>query len=686
VDGSLVQAGAVYGDVYIGSSAHDAAVFVPRQLLPPPVPFASRQRELAVLHDSLYEPDPSAPTVVVLRGPSGIGKTALALRWLSEVVDRFPHGQLYADLALSTGEPVAPEDILGFFLRALGVVPQRVPPGFAERAALYRSVTAGRTIVVLLDNALSAAQARVLLPAASGSLAVVTTRRPLLGLLAVGARAVPVGPLDRSGALELLAHGIGAQRMHAEGDAAARLAELCGGLPIALCVAAARAATRPRRPLARMVEELSDERDRLDVLSTEGDLSVRSIFDIAYAGLPADLQGVYRTLGLHPGRSFTAQAIAAAVGADVRTARRALDDLVDASLAEELDLDRYRLHDLVRLHAQHKALESGQDHTAAVLRTLEWYLFAAQAAGRTVMPARRVLGYDFLSDASDFAVPTGINEHVAALDWLEFNRPNLATAVQDAAKHEWPELAYRIADALQPVFLLHGHPRMAVEVGEVALRAAEAWGDPAAENSMRKRLARTYLQLGHLDHAERHATTLMHRARTRRDRRAEASALKTIALAHVSAGRLAEAASLFQETLALLRVLGKRRGEGLLLIELGTTLTRIGDVEGAIGQLTRAKETLDSLDPPDPYNAARAAAALGWAYLAAARHQEAGEVLEVATAVLADQRANEERANAHDALAELARRVGDEEGASRHSETAAALRRAAMNPLDDNSG
>ncbi len=120
---------------------------------------------------------------------------ALALRWLGEVAERFPNGSLYADLALSTGQPVAPEDVLGYFLRALGVAPQRVPPGLAERTALYRSVTAQLDLVVLLDNAASAAQAKVLLPVAPNSLAVVTSRRPLLGLVATGAHAVQVDPL-----------------------------------------------------------------------------------------------------------------------------------------------------------------------------------------------------------------------------------------------------------------------------------------------------------------------------------------------------------------------------------------------------------------------------------------------------------------------------------------------------------
>lgn len=669
--------------MYVGRPGRrDTPPMIPRQLLPPPTPFAGRQRELASLTAFLGE-DRAVPAVAVLRGPGGVGKTALALRLLAEVADRFPAGQLYADLMLDTGEPVAAEDVLGQFLRALGIPPRRVPPGFAERTTLYRSATANRAVAVLLDNAVSAAQARVLLPSSAGSLAVVTTRRPLLGLLAVGAFAMAVDPLDTVDALELLTHGIGSQRVQAEHAAATRLAELCGGLPIALCVAAARAATRPKRQLARMVDELSDERHRLDALSAEGDLSVRSTFDIAYADLPDDQKAVYRTLGWHPGRTFDVAAVAAAIGSDVRTALRSLDDLADASLVEELDYERYRLHELVRLHALHLAVaEDGGRRTVALRRTLEWYLFTARAAGRAVMPARRVLAHPFTVDTADFAVPAGIDVHGPALDWLERTMPNLMAATHDAAAHEWFELAYHLADALQPLFILQSHERAETEIDEIGLRAAETWGNRPAEYSMRKRLARSYYRLGHPDRAEQHATTMLHRARSNHDRRAEASALKTIALAHVAECRFTDAVGLFRETLAILRRLGRRRAEALVLIELGSTLIAMGEPDGAAAELLAAKEVVAGIEPPDPYQSGRVDAALGRAYLAAGRYDEARHLLQGAVVTLADQRADHARGGAHAALAELARLTGDEEGARRHEETAEALRRSGP-PADE---
>ncbi|WP_216216920.1 tetratricopeptide repeat protein [Amycolatopsis aidingensis] len=652
---------------------------VPRQLLPPPSRFANRQRELSTLDEFLQGPDEIAPTIVLLRGQGGVGKTALALRWLDQLTDRFPDGQLYADLALSTGEPISSEDVLGQFLRALGVAPRQVPTGLAERTALFRSVTAGRAVAVLLDNAASAAQARVLVPASGSGLAVVTSRRPLLGLLAAGAHAVQVDPLDPDGALELLSYRVGNQRVRRERNPATALVHLCGGLPIALCVAAARVASRPRRPLARMVDDLSNERLRLDRLSAEEDLSVRSMFDVAYTDLDVHARRVYRTMGLHPGGLFAAEVASAALEMGVADARDALDGLVDASLLEEVDDRHYQFHDLVRVHAQDQALQHDSDHDRAtvVRKMLDWYLFAARSMSEVVMPARRVLDYAFEPSADTFTLPDDVAGHEAALDWLERHRLVLIAATREAAQRQWAELAYHLADVLQPLFILHKHERQALEVGEVALRAAREWGSVRAENSTQKRLARAYAHLGRFDQAEQHAEEMLHRTRDRADRRGEASALKNLAFLQAETGQFDLAAATFDQTLAILRALGKRRGEALTLVELGRTLIRLGDFERAAERLRRARDLFASLDVPDRYNDARAAASLGAAEMYLERHDTARALLQGAVTVLAEHGAHQQRGQVHRALAELARRVGDSAEARRQDDIAEALGTAA---------
>jgi tetratricopeptide (TPR) repeat protein len=660
--GLVVQAGAIHGDVNIRPTVSDTGPVVPRQLLPVPARFTGRAGELTQLRDIAANAGPTSPAVIVLRGPGGVGKTALALRWLGEVAARFPHGNLYADLALSTGQPVAPEDVLGHFLRALGVAPQRIPTGLAERTALYRSVTAGVDLVVLLDNAVSAAQAKVLLPAGPGSLAVMTSRRPLLGLLAVGAHIVPLEPLEPASALELLTRTIGAERVRVERADAERLTAMCGGLPIALCVAGARIASRPRRSLARMIDELRDERARLDVLSSEGDLSVRATFDVAYGDLSPPLRRVYRTLGLQPGKTFGIEVVAAGLGTDIRTTRRAFDELIDASLLEELVDGDYRLHDLVRVHALDQALaeDSDEERSTTVLNVLRWYLFAAQAANRAVMPARRVLTYDIARPVPEFTLPPGIDDHTTALAWLADHRAGLVAATHDAAKYGWAELAYHLSDVLRPLFILHHHERDSLEIGEAALRAAEEWGNTAAQTSAQKRLGRTYLHLGRLDRARYHATELLRRAQAHHDRRAEASALKNLAQLHAANGDPEHAAATFEQVIAILLALHKGRDEALARIELADVHLAQANTEAAMAQTRRARDTLLVLSPPDPYNAARATSRLGQAYLLADDLGPAQEFLQQAISVLAAQEAGRERGQAHRALAELGRRTGDD--------------------------
>lgn len=665
----------INGGIHLHSGTSGTGPVVPRQLLPPPRRFTNRVRELSILTSFLDETVGSTPTVLVLKGQGGVGKTALALRWLSEVVDRFPDGQLQADLALSTGEPVAAEDILGQFLRALGMSSRHIPPGLAERTKLFRSATADRALVVLLDNAVSTAQARVLLPTSVNSVAVITTRRPMLGLMADGAQSLPVGPLDPTGGLELLSRTIGSHRVEAEPDDARYLIELCAGLPVALCVLAARVMTRPRRPLARMVDELRDERARLDALSTEGDLSVRSTFDVAYAGLPDHLQEVYRTLGLHPGTTFSVDAVAAATCQDVHVARQDLDSLVDASLLEEQRDDRYRFHDLIRVHALDQALSRDRDdeRAATISRTLEWYLFVAQAANRCLMPARRVLTYEFDGVNMGLAPPAGIEQRATALDWLERNRFNLVAAAKDAAKSNRDELSYHLADAFQPLFILRHHNEQAMEVGEVGLRAAERSENRAAEYSIRKRLARLYGHLGHFNRAHEHAVELLRRAREGEHRRTEASALKSLGLLLVARGDLNQAVLKFEQALEILLALGKHRGEALLRIDLGLTFNLIGNADEAIRHLQVARGIFASASPLDAYNDARAAAALGDAYIRTGDHEPAHELLRYAITVLADQKADHERALAHRTYAELHRKVGAIEAAAQHDRMADAL-------------
>ncbi|MEV6608373.1 NB-ARC domain-containing protein [Kutzneria sp. NPDC051319] len=255
----------------------------PRQLLPPPVHFTGRRTELAALDDMLAEAQAGEyPLVVVLTGPGGVGKTALALHWAHAMRKRFPDGELHADLAGFGGsDPVAPREVLGAFLRTLHV-DTAIPAGLSELASRFRSVTADQRLLVFLDDAFTAAQVRLALPASPGCAVIVTSRHRLTGLAADGARILEVEPLTPATAVRLLARTVGDDRVDRQPDEAQSLVNLCGGLPIAVRVAAARLATRPKWSVARVVTELSDEGRRLDALSAPGQVSVLASFDLSY--------------------------------------------------------------------------------------------------------------------------------------------------------------------------------------------------------------------------------------------------------------------------------------------------------------------------------------------------------------------------------------------------------------------
>jgi tetratricopeptide (TPR) repeat protein len=671
VSGNVLQAGVVHGDVHFHPGSRMPTV--PRQLLPPDEHFTGRLQELDLLDRLIQEHSGSSPVVVLLKGPGGVGKTALALRWLAQLTDRFPDGQIYADLVDTVGHPVVPEDLLGQFLRALGVDPQHVPTGLAERAALFRSVTARRSLVLLLDNAFSAAQVRAVLPTSGTSLVVTTSRHPLLGLVARGAQVVQVNPLDPTSALKLLEQRVGTAVVDAEQKHAAALTQLCGGLPIALCVAAALTVSRPRRSLARTAEELREEHRRLEVLSVDEDMSVRATFDASYAVLPELAARAYRSLGLCPGARWSVHLIAAATATDLAEAQRAADQLVNASLVEEFSDGYYRFHDLIRVHARERALTEDPRPTrsAAVRRMVEWYLVVARSAAKAVMPVRRILNYDPDRTEAPLFMPTGVGRYDTALRWLEEERRNLVAGVRTASEESWYDLAYHLADVIQPLFIVHKHLRDAVEVDEIALHAAQALGDLDAQTNMSKRLARANTRLGEFDKAKRQVESMLELNRRHGDRRGEASALKSQGILFLATGQLELAMAAFRDALALMTEVGGPRAQGLLHIDLGETLLALGQLDSAAAHLDRARSLLSTLD--DHYNAARATIALARVQTQDDRYDTARELLHDALTTMTELHSAFYQIRAHNALAELARRTGDERTSAGHERAAAEL-------------
>ncbi|MFD8379513.1 hypothetical protein ACFV2X_13400 [Streptomyces sp. NPDC059679] len=364
---------------------------MPRQLPADGSGFVGRTAELAELDTLLREGDGDDPdgrvSVVVIAGTAGVGKTSLAVRLAHRVSGRFPHGQLFMNLrGYDAGPPLAPAAALERFLRALGVPAPAIPAGLEERAELYRSLLAGKQVLVVLDNAATVGQVRPLLPGTAGCLTVVTSRHRLSGLaVRDGARRITLGMLAEQESAELIT---AATRGYRTGDDPAQIAELarlCARLPLALRIAAERAATHPLLTLPELTAQLRDESTLWEALSSpdqeEAD-AVRTVFAWSYRTLPPPAARLFRLLGLHPGPDFSVQAAATLAELDPRETHGLLDLLAGAHLIESTSADRYQFHDLLRAYATDQAHqeENPEDQHAALQRLARWYLHTADTA------------------------------------------------------------------------------------------------------------------------------------------------------------------------------------------------------------------------------------------------------------------------------------------------------------------
>jgi tetratricopeptide (TPR) repeat protein len=624
----------------------------PRQLMPAVATFVNRKDELRTL-------DQASRTgrLVVLVGPPGVGKTAFALYWANRVRDRYEGGQFYADLG-GPGRPVALAQVFGRFLRSLGVPPERVPIDTEEQAALFRSLTAGRRLLVLLDNATSADQVRMLLPASPSGVTLVTSRSRLGSLIAEGARFIAVDRLRERAGVDLLARAVGGSRVRAEPQSARDVVALCGGLPIALCVTAARLVSHPNWTVQKVVDDLVDKRRRLDRLTFGHDLSVQAVFDVSYQALSAPAARLYRLLGLHPGADFGTGVAAAALGTSVAEAEGLVDELLTANLLEEPRAERCRFHDLIRLHAHERAQaeETADDRALGVRRMLDWYLHTATAAGRMVTPHRGDLQRDIEHVPVERTSFTGHNE---ALDWLDNERSNLLAAARLAFERGLRSVTWQLADAMWGLFLYRAHYHDWMQFDLLAVEATRHSPDRAAEAEAQDRLGLLFHALGRNDEALGHMGRAESIWRELDERHRMAGSIERFGFAYLDQGRADLAIEHFIRALGAYRGVGDQRSVGLALISLGRALTKLGRFDEAALYLREAHDALSSLAIADPYNVARALIAFGRAETGSGDWEDAQVRLESALATVRLVTSPLGEADALQALAELHEQAGD---------------------------
>jgi DNA-binding SARP family transcriptional activator len=570
-----------------GGGTRLSGAAVPRQLPAAVRYFTGRSAELAALTSMLAGADGGNERTVVISavaGTAGVGKTAAAVYWAHQAADRFPDGQLYVDLrGYDPGEPMPVVDALAGFLRALGRGNQDIPADVEERASLYRSILSGRRVLVVLDNARSAEQVRPLLPGAPGCAVLVTSRDALVGLVARdGAQRLDLDVLSVDEATELLRVLIG-RRADADRGAVEELAVQCARLPLALRVAAELVAARPAVPLADLVNELGDQRGRLDLLNAGGDprTAVRAVFSWSYQRLDADVARTFRLLGLHPGGDFEPYAVAALAGVGVDEARLLLDRLLGVYLIQPARTHRYGMHDLLKAYAAEQAgsRDREPDRRAALTRLLDYYLQTAHAAATLMNPGRYPLS---LPPPQPGVTVPHLASRDDALTWFEAQHGALLAAIQRAADSGLGAHAWQLA-TLQAGFLcLRGYRPEWIAGLRTALAAAEGSGDALGQAHTLLELGGALLLVGRGQEADVQLRRALSLYRELGDRGGEARIHYYLSIVYERQDRYREALTHAQRALRVFRTAGQLPGQARALNNIGWYRAHLGEHREAL--------------------------------------------------------------------------------------------------------
>lgn len=548
--------------------------------------FTGRVDELARLEKLLDTPEETP--IAAIDGTAGIGKTALALRFAHQVADRFPEGRLYLNLRGVDPTPLQPLDALGQLLRSIGIDTAELPEDQDERAAFYRSVVAGKRLLLLLDNAQSSEQVRPLLPGAGECLVIVTSRACMSGLVAHDdAERIPVNALDDEQSLALIARIVGPERVDAEPDQAQRLAKLCGQFPLALRIAAANLDASPGRSMADFCTDL-ESGDRISALAVAGDelAGVQAAFDQSYDALSPGAQGLFRRLSVIPGPDFPADAATALIDepADPLLTELATVNMVDSHLP-----GRCRLHDLLRAYGQRRA---NDDDSTAVDRLIDWYVAEARAANKAVSPYFVILRDD---------LPPAHTTHAsaqAASEWLSGEQENIVAVVRDVLVRPLGPATWRSANAFGYTLRRVGEHSLLRTLIEAGLQAARSAGNDLAIAAMLCTVG-THDQLlsknlEALDPLHEALTIVQGTSWTE----LEGAIENSLAEVNTRLGRLADAEAHALRSIDLDRELGSVIAEAQDLIQLSAVQHMQGNVRGCLASNEAAVALAREHDAP----------------------------------------------------------------------------------------
>lgn len=602
-------------------------------------------------HDERPHPLTQAPATsprILIHGPAGVGKTALALTCAHRLLGQYGDGQLFVNLSGHHKDhlPLDPSSVLVRCIRAFGVSESEIPHDQDEQAALYRSLLFKRRVLVMLDDATAVEQILPLIPGGHGSALFVTSRHRLPGLAEHGFHRVSLDPLPVDQALEVLRPIIGPHRIDQEAAAARRLCTLGGGLPLALRLIAARAADRPEQTLQELSEHLHTGRTLAELTSEPGSGSpVESAFDLSYRTLSAHHRELFRKLASLPVAEFAGATATAALGEPAHTVSHTLARLRSVHLIEEHRADRYRFHDLVRLYGQERAAREDDAEVLDELlaRLLAYYrgnVLAANAHHR--LHLLRPPGHD-TADTEDARRPPAGSTHTATdptvsadprtlSRWLEAEHTNILHAIKAAADRPSPDLrrsAWRLTEAMRGFFRLRPHDPAWHDAAQAGLQAAQSVGDLAATAALHLALAdigqarsddkaalfhdqqafeaariarwaegqaaaasgigRAHWSLGNLDEATEALTTALELYRTTGSVAGVAASTGSLGRIHHDRGRWTQTLAAYRQSLAFSRRVGSLSGQALNLYYLASLRAETGSTSIALSHLRAAQ-------------------------------------------------------------------------------------------------
>ncbi|WP_328760349.1 AfsR/SARP family transcriptional regulator [Streptomyces sp. NBC_00271] len=591
--------------------------------LPTDLPaFAGRATELGRVEALLS--DSHRPATVVISGMAGIGKTALAVHWAHRIVRHFPDGTLFVNLRGfdAQGTPLDPADVIRLFLDALGVPPSQVPADPQAQVSLYRSLLADRRVLIVLDNARDTEQVRQLLPGTPSCLVLVTSRSQLQGLVArSGAHPLALGLMPPSEAKEVLIRRVGVARVTADSRAADDIVRLCGRLPLALAIVAARASMYPHFPLSAISADLRDSQGSLNVFSaTDPSTDARSVFSWSYDALSPDAARMFRLLRLIPAPDIAVPMAASLAGITPHTARVLLANLARANLLMEITPGRYVFHDLLRSYAAELALkhDTPSEKLRAERRLLDHLLHSMLEVSSLLSPHRETIP---LPPPQPGTKPERFTERKQALHWLRTERRTLCAAVARACNGPFPRRAWQLAFLMELFLDRLGHWHDSLVVHQTALIAAQRAGDLIGEAHARRGLGFACVRLDRPQEARQHLEVARILYAELQDDLGLARTLRYMAFQANRQGEHHYALHHYREASALYKTAGNRSGQGSVLNETGWTHILLEQYEQALDHCSQA--ILLHQETGDPNGAAAAHDSLGYAHHHLGNHAQA---------------------------------------------------------------